>query len=74
MPSANLSTARWLPVLLSPVLTGTLGPPVKALAITGYALQQSTEALKAEGFMDVVHKPFNIDDLARVIRQCLKAE
>ncbi|MEA3340504.1 MAG: PAS domain S-box protein, partial [Chloroflexota bacterium] len=44
-------------------------PDVKALVITGYVMQEGLEELKEEGFLDVVHKPFEVEGLARVVRR-----
>ncbi|HOT90894.1 MAG TPA: PAS domain S-box protein [Anaerolineae bacterium] len=43
----------------------------KVLAITGYTMQIGIRALKAAGFYDVVHKPFDADTLAHVIHRAL---
>jgi CheY-like chemotaxis protein len=51
-----------------------MNPRVKALAITGYVLHKDLEALKETGFLDVVRKPFDMDALAKIIRQALDAE
>jgi CheY-like chemotaxis protein len=52
-------------------------PGLKALAITGYVMREDgdrsgrLEQLKEEGFLDVVHKPFDVDALARAVRRAL---
>jgi signal transduction histidine kinase/ActR/RegA family two-component response regulator len=46
-------------------------PNVKALGITGYATMGVAEGLREVGFLDVVHKPFDVKELARVIRRAL---
>jgi len=46
-------------------------PNLKALGITGYALEKVAEELREAGFLDVVHKPFDVKELARVIRRAL---
>jgi len=46
-------------------------PDLKAVGITGYAVKDIAEELKAAGFMDVIHKPFGVDELARVVRRVL---
>lgn len=46
-------------------------PRLKALGVTGHPLQESLEALQQAGFLDVIHKPFEIETLAQVIRQAL---
>ncbi len=49
-------------------------PDIKALAATGYVMWKDLEKLEEEGFLDVVHKPFDVDTLARVIRQALDVD
>ena len=45
---------------------------VRAIAITGYALQEGeVEDLKSLGFARVVRKPFEVDDLASTVREVL---
>ena len=44
---------------------------VKALVISGYAMQEDLEELKEDGFLEIVHKPFEVEDLARVVRHAL---
>ena len=46
-------------------------PALKALVITGYIAQEDLEGLREEGFLDVVHKPFDVDTLATVVRRAL---
>jgi signal transduction histidine kinase/ActR/RegA family two-component response regulator len=46
-------------------------PDIKVLATTGYVMQEDLETLEKEGFLDVVHKPFDVDTLAQMIRQIL---
>jgi len=46
-------------------------PALKVLALTGYAMEKSREELKEAGFLDVVYKPFDVDNLAHVIRWAL---
>ncbi|MBN2393167.1 MAG: PAS domain S-box protein [Anaerolineae bacterium] len=46
-------------------------PSCKVLAITGYTTQVGVRTLKAAGFFDVVHKPFDTDTLARIIYRVL---
>jgi CheY-like chemotaxis protein len=48
-----------------------IDPRVKAVAATGYVLAKDLEGLKKEGITDIIHKPFDLDVLARVIRQVL---
>jgi PAS domain S-box-containing protein len=49
-------------------------PHLRILAITGYALTGDLEALKEEGFLNVVQKPFDMDGLARAARRALDAD
>jgi len=49
-------------------------PDLKALAITGYVGRTDPQALKEAGFLDVVHKPFDADYLARVVRHALDGD
>ncbi len=51
-----------------------VNPHVKALAITGYVMQEDQHALKEMGFLNVVLKPFDTEILAQVIRQALDAD
>lgn len=44
---------------------------LKALGVTGHPLQESLEALQQAGFLDVIHKPFEIETLAQIIRRAL---
>ncbi|RLC71154.1 MAG: hypothetical protein DRI81_18130 [Chloroflexi bacterium] len=53
---------------------GKINPALKALAITGYIVDKDTQGLKKEGFLDVVYKPFEVDQLARVIRRALDVD
>ena len=46
-------------------------PNLKALGITGYAVQEVAEKLREAGFLNVIHKPFNVDVLAQMIRHAL---
>ena len=65
--------------LMMPEMEGTVlmrrlrerDPHIQALGITGYASQELTSALRALGFRAVLHKPFDISDLGKVIRQLL---
>ncbi len=50
-----------------------LAPQVKALGVTGYAMQENLETLQQAGFLDVLNKPFDIETLAQVIRRVLAA-
>ncbi len=49
-------------------------PNLKALAITGHALAESLQELRAEGILDVVRKPFEVNTLAEAVRRALDAE
>ena len=46
-------------------------PDLKAVAITGYAMEEDLQRLREEGFVDTIHKPFDLDTLAAKIRQAL---
>ena len=46
-------------------------PDQKGLIITGYALSDDLQALRSEGFVDTVLKPFDIETLAKVVRRAL---
>lgn len=49
--------------------------PLKVLAITGYALQEKDmSSLRDVGFVDIISKPFDIEELAQVIRNVLDEE
>ena len=48
-----------------------IAPDLKALAVTGYAMRQDMEGLIEDGFLDVVHKPFDLDALAGAVRRIL---
>lgn len=48
-------------------------PRAKVVGVTGYAVQESLETLQQAGFLDVIHKPFDIETLAQVIRRALAA-
>jgi len=49
-------------------------PDLKVLAITGYVVEGDPRELEAEGFLDVVHKPFDVGTLAEVVRRILDVE
>ncbi len=49
-------------------------PDLKALAITGYVGRTDPQELQEAGFLDVVHKPFDADYLARVVRRALDGD
>jgi len=46
-------------------------PGLKVLAVTGYVVEEDIHQLKEGGFLDVVHKPFDVETLAQVIRRAL---
>jgi PAS domain S-box-containing protein len=48
-------------------------PDLKTLAITGYVAQQDIAALRQDGFTGIIHKPFDMDTLASMVRQVLDA-
>jgi CheY-like chemotaxis protein len=50
-----------------------ISPALKTLAITGYVGQQDIAALRQDGFTGIVHKPFDMDTLASMVRQVLDA-
>ena len=47
-----------------------MDPRVKGLAVTGYAV---SEDLREEGIVEVVEKPFDVDNLAEAVRRALAA-
>ena len=49
-------------------------PHLKALAITGHLLEEDREKLCAEGVLDVVYKPFDVDALTQAVRNALDAD
>jgi CheY-like chemotaxis protein len=49
-------------------------PAAKVLAITGYALGEDAEGLLEAGFLDLIHKPFDISTLGAVVRRALDLE
>jgi len=46
-------------------------PDLKAVVITGYALEEDLGELKEEGILAIIQKPFDIEVLADAIRQAL---
>ena len=46
-------------------------PMLPALAITGYLMDADTEALRASGFVSVLTKPFEMQELATEVRRAL---
>jgi CheY-like chemotaxis protein len=51
-----------------------VAPQIKVLGITGYPAGRVAEELRAAGFLDVIHKPFEVGSLARVVRWALDRE
>jgi two-component system cell cycle sensor histidine kinase/response regulator CckA len=49
-------------------------PHLKGLVITGYALKDDLRALREEGILEVVQKPFDIEALGEVVRQVLDSD
>ncbi len=47
---------------------------LKALAITGYIMEEDIRRLRKMGFMDVVYKPFDVNVLAQVVRRALDGD
>ena len=41
------------------------------LAMTGYVLQKDLESIAGAGFTDVIHKPFDVEEIAALIRRTL---
>ena len=48
-----------------------VNPRLKALAVTGHLLAEEWEDLNARGIIDVIYKPFNANDLGRMVRSAL---
>ncbi|MBN2002188.1 MAG: PAS domain S-box protein [Anaerolineae bacterium] len=46
-------------------------PDLRVLGITGYAAEEAAEDIQRMGFADVVHKPFDVERLAQVVRRVL---
>jgi len=49
-------------------------PHLKAVVITGYALEEDLRELRGEGIMDVIHKPFDLSTLQEVVRHALDGD
>jgi DNA-binding NtrC family response regulator len=49
-------------------------PHLKALGLTGYVVEKVSEDLRAEGFLDVIYKPFEIETLAQAVRDALERD
>lgn len=48
-------------------------PDLKALCITGYAVEGIADELREAGFLDVIYKPFEVDILGQAIHRALHA-
>jgi PAS domain S-box-containing protein len=46
---------------------------LKALGLTGYAVDETGEEHVPSDFLDVIHKPFEVEDLAQAIREALES-
>ncbi|MBE9507367.1 MAG: response regulator, partial [Chloroflexi bacterium] len=46
-------------------------PDLKALAITGHAVEEDLRKLRKEGFLDIIYKPLDVHKLATAVRQAL---
>ncbi len=44
-------------------------PGLKGLAITGYIVEEDIQRLRKAGFLDIVHKPFEVNTLAKAVRR-----
>ena len=55
--------------LLQVLQTAENPPP--AIAITGYALKEDRDALRAAGFAEIIKKPFNAQSLAQAVSRTL---
>ncbi|MCJ7738102.1 MAG: PAS domain S-box protein [Anaerolineae bacterium] len=49
-------------------------PSLKAVGITGYAVEEVADELRGAGFLDVIYKPFEVETLAQVIHRALHAK
>ncbi|MCP4538386.1 MAG: PAS domain S-box protein [Chloroflexi bacterium] len=49
-------------------------PNLKAIGVTGYVAEKVAVEPGKVGFLDVIHKPFDVETLARVIRCALDAD
>ncbi|MEE8390136.1 MAG: PAS domain S-box protein, partial [Anaerolineae bacterium] len=49
-------------------------PDLKALAITGYTILADRQELEEAGFLSIIHKPFDLDTLAEVVRRALDTD
>ena len=47
-------------------------PDLKAVGITGYAVEDIADDLRGVGFVDLVHKPFDAERLAHAVRRALE--
>jgi CheY-like chemotaxis protein len=46
---------------------------LKALGLTGYAVDETGEEHVPSDFLDVIHKPFEVEELAQAIREALES-
>jgi two-component system cell cycle sensor histidine kinase/response regulator CckA len=51
-----------------------MGSEVKAVAVTGHIIAEDMDHLKQAGVASVIHKPYDVDILADVIREALDNE
>ena len=51
-----------------------LGSNVKAVAVTGHIIAEDLDHLRQAGVASVIHKPYDVDILAEVIREALDEE
>jgi DNA-binding NarL/FixJ family response regulator len=47
--------------------------PPRILAMTGYVLAKELRALRSEGHLHTIHKPLDVNTLARGVRKALDA-
>ncbi len=51
-----------------------MGSEVKAVAVTGHILAEDLDHLREDGVTSVIHKPYDVDILAEVVREALDNE
>ena len=51
-----------------------MNPRVKAVVVTGYAMEEDLRELREEGIVDVIHKPFDLSTLKEVVRHALDGD
>jgi DNA-binding NtrC family response regulator len=64
----------WMPVLDGPATLAALkamDPAVRCCFVTGYADRRLAARLLAQGALEVLFKPFRLDELARTVRRLL---